>query len=198
MGLARYLGRKALWYLGALIVALLLNFFLPRLIPGNPVDAIVGQLARGGGAGGDQLKAIHEHYMQEFGLNKPAYEQFFIYLGRTVCRRSEQASEYLHMAQNQASTAIHERRRRTGLVIAHVPPWGRSGAHSGLLACSADRGRQCARAGGRFKGCFDTAGATVASCRAHFSASARAGDGQGGRRPALAVRSRIALYPRNR
>ena len=37
-------------------------------------------------------------------------------LARTVCRRSEQASEYLHMAQNQASTAIHERCRRAALV----------------------------------------------------------------------------------
>ncbi len=37
MSLARYLGRKLVWYLGVLIVALLLNFLLPRLIPGNPV-----------------------------------------------------------------------------------------------------------------------------------------------------------------
>ena len=63
------------------IVALLLNFLLPRLIPGNPVDAIVGGLARGGGTGGEQLEQIHEHYMQEFGLDKPLWQQFFIYIG---------------------------------------------------------------------------------------------------------------------
>jgi peptide/nickel transport system permease protein len=109
MGLARYLGRKALWYLGALIVALLLNFFLPRLIPGNPVDAIVGQLARGGGAGGDQLKAIHEHYMQEFGLDKPAYEQFFIYLG--------------HLAHGNFGTSFGQYPASVNSLIATTLPW---------------------------------------------------------------------------
>ena len=41
MAFARYLGKRAVWYLVVLFVALLLNFLLPRLIPGNPVDAIV-------------------------------------------------------------------------------------------------------------------------------------------------------------
>ena len=33
MAFARYLGKKALWYLAVLFVALLLNFLLPRLSP---------------------------------------------------------------------------------------------------------------------------------------------------------------------
>ena len=81
MALARYIGRKVAWTLVVFVVALLLNFLLPRLIPGNPVDAIVGRLAMGGGAGGEQLQQIHEHYMQEFGLDKPLWQQFFIYVG---------------------------------------------------------------------------------------------------------------------
>ena len=60
MALAKYLGRKLLWTLVVLFVALLLNFFLPRLIPGNPVDVIVANMVRGGGSGGDQLRTIHE------------------------------------------------------------------------------------------------------------------------------------------
>jgi len=43
MGLRRYLARKTMWYLGALVAAVVLNFLLPRLIPGNPVDVIVSQ-----------------------------------------------------------------------------------------------------------------------------------------------------------
>ena len=81
MALARYIGRKVAWTLVVFIVALLLNFLLPRLIPGNPVDAIVGRVAQGGGTGGEQLQQIHEHYMQEFGLDKPLWQQFFIYIG---------------------------------------------------------------------------------------------------------------------
>jgi len=81
MDFAKYLGRKAIWYVIALFVALLLNFLHPRLIPGNPVDTIVSQMARGGGASGEQMKAIYAHYMQQFGLDKPMWEQFLIYLG---------------------------------------------------------------------------------------------------------------------
>ena len=71
MVLARYLGRKLGWTLIVFFVALLLNFLLPRLIPGNPVDAIVGQIAIGGGTGGEQLREVHEHFMAEFGLDRP-------------------------------------------------------------------------------------------------------------------------------
>jgi peptide/nickel transport system permease protein len=84
MGLTRYLGRRMLWFLGTLVVALLLNFFLPRLIPGNPVDSIVSNLARGGGVGGEDLKVIYENYNREFGLDKPLLEQFFIYVGQLL------------------------------------------------------------------------------------------------------------------
>jgi peptide/nickel transport system permease protein len=84
MGLARYLGRKLAWTLVVFFVALLLNFLLPRLIPGNPVDALVGQLAAGGGASGQQLEQIHQHYMQEFGLDKPMWQQFLIYINNIL------------------------------------------------------------------------------------------------------------------
>lgn len=84
MTLVRYLGRKLVWTLVVLVVALLLNFFLPRLIPGNPVDVLVGNLARGGGAGGDQLRLIHENFTREFGLDQPLWQQFFTYVGKLL------------------------------------------------------------------------------------------------------------------
>jgi len=84
MDFAKYLGRKVVWYVIALFVALLLNFLLPRLIPGNPVDSIVSQMTRGGGASGEQMKAIYAHYMQQFGLDKPMWQQFLVYLDQLV------------------------------------------------------------------------------------------------------------------
>jgi peptide/nickel transport system permease protein len=80
MGLGKYLLRKVLWYAGALLAALVLNFLLPRLVPGSPVDAIIAQMTQGGGVQGDQLQSIHENFMREFGLDKPMWEQFLIYL----------------------------------------------------------------------------------------------------------------------
>lgn len=79
----RYVLRKALWFLAAGTAALVLNFFLPRLIPGNPVDAIIAQMSAGGADSG-MMKAVHENYVKEFGLNEPAWKQFLTYLGNVL------------------------------------------------------------------------------------------------------------------
>jgi peptide/nickel transport system permease protein len=79
----RYLLSKTIWYLGALVAALLLNFYLPRLIPGNPVDALVSQMA-GQGAGGQQLQKVHAAYVHQFALDQPLWMQFLTFLGNVV------------------------------------------------------------------------------------------------------------------
>jgi peptide/nickel transport system permease protein len=79
MSLTRYLLRRLAWYVGALFVAILLNFLLPRLIPGNPVDAVASAMGRGG-VGGEQMHQTYAYYTHAFGLDKPLWEQFFIYL----------------------------------------------------------------------------------------------------------------------
>jgi peptide/nickel transport system permease protein len=75
----RYLLEKTVWYLGAFCVALALNFLLPRLIPGNPVDGIVARLASGG-MQGQALRQIYSSYVEKFGLDQPMWIQFLIYL----------------------------------------------------------------------------------------------------------------------
>ncbi len=75
----RFLWSKAPWYLAAFLLALALNFFLPRLIPGNPVDAIVARLASGG-AEGESVRQIYSTYVAQFGLDKPVPVQFLTYL----------------------------------------------------------------------------------------------------------------------
>jgi peptide/nickel transport system permease protein len=80
----RYILNKVLWFLLAFFVALVFNFLLPRLIPGNPVDSIVAAMSRGGAASGEQLQKVYQQYIQEFGLDKPLWMQFLIYLGNLV------------------------------------------------------------------------------------------------------------------
>lgn len=77
----KYLLRKLFWFIGAFLVALALNFFLPRLIPGNPVDSIIAQMSQTGQADSASMQKIYETYMEEFGLNKSPTEQFVGYLG---------------------------------------------------------------------------------------------------------------------
>ncbi|MCZ7543547.1 MAG: hypothetical protein M5R40_08425 [Anaerolineae bacterium] len=67
----RYLLNKVLWFLLAFCIALVLNFFLPRLVPGNPVDVIVGQMSAGGGVSGEAMQRIYATYIEEFGLDQP-------------------------------------------------------------------------------------------------------------------------------
>jgi len=75
---ARYVLQKFGWYLVAFFIAVSLNFFLPRLIPGNPVRVLVSQLATGG-VQSDALARIYDNYMREFGLDQPTHIQFFRY-----------------------------------------------------------------------------------------------------------------------
>jgi len=79
-GLQKYFLKKSAWYLVTLLVAVFLNFLLPRLIPGNPISGIVSRMTLGVR---DQatITRIYEVYMVEFGLDKPLWQQFFIYIG---------------------------------------------------------------------------------------------------------------------
>ncbi len=76
----RYLLLKTIWFSLAFVAALAANFFLPRLIPGNPVDAIVARLAAGG-TEARALQRVHETFVREFQLDQPAWKQFLTYLG---------------------------------------------------------------------------------------------------------------------
>ncbi len=72
MNLGRYIARKTVWYLVALVAAVGLNFLLPRLVPGNPpVDVIVSNLARGSNATGEQQRQIYEASSPSSGWTGP-------------------------------------------------------------------------------------------------------------------------------
>ena len=76
----RYLLSKTLWFGVAFIVSLAANFFLPRLVPGNPVDVIVARMSNDG-ADATSLARIHATFVREFNLDQPAWRQFLSYLG---------------------------------------------------------------------------------------------------------------------
>ena len=80
-GYRKYFGKKILWFFITLIIAVILNFTLPRLMPGDPVSSIVGRMAQGL-TDTAAVKAMYENYAKEFGTNKPMIEQFFTYFGK--------------------------------------------------------------------------------------------------------------------
>ncbi len=75
----KYFSKKLIWYSITLVVAILLNFYLPRMIDGNPVDTIVGRVAKGM-SDTNSIKNIYDNFYAEFNLDKPKYVQFLIYI----------------------------------------------------------------------------------------------------------------------
>jgi len=73
----RYLARKLGFYLVAAWVALTVNFFLPRLIPGNPIEVILGHMAHFGTPPPDEAQVLS----RILGLgNGSIFEQYWQYL----------------------------------------------------------------------------------------------------------------------
>ena len=44
MGVLQYVAKRVGLYLAVLFIGLTITFFLPRLLPTNPIDAYIGQL----------------------------------------------------------------------------------------------------------------------------------------------------------
>ncbi len=66
-----------------LVAAFLLNFFLPRLMPGDPVAAIVARMAQGQ-SNATGVQAIYKQYTELFGTDKPMLTQFGIYIKNVI------------------------------------------------------------------------------------------------------------------
>ena len=77
-GYRKYFGKKILWFFITFIVAVLLNFILPRMMPGDPVAVITAKTAQGI-SDASAVKKIYEDYAKQFGVNDPMYIQFITY-----------------------------------------------------------------------------------------------------------------------
>jgi peptide/nickel transport system permease protein len=78
-GYRKYFLNKLIWLLVTFVFAFILNFTLPRLMPGDPVAAITARVAQGM-SNTTGMKEVYERYAEQFGTNKPILEQFFHYV----------------------------------------------------------------------------------------------------------------------
>ena len=74
-GLRKYLKKKIFWFIVTFIAAIILNFILPRMMPGDPVNAIVGK-SISPGATAEQVQEQIAFYKHQFGLDKSLLGQF--------------------------------------------------------------------------------------------------------------------------
>ena len=104
-GFGKYFRNKIGWYLLTFVVALFLNFFLPRLIPGNPVDVLLSELTAGM-TDTAQAQEMKEEFYNQMGLDQPLIVQFGNYvknmlhgdLGRSFTQYPKKVTDILGSA----------------------------------------------------------------------------------------------------
>lgn len=82
-GYRRYFLNKLAWFFITFVFAFLLNFILPRLMPGDPV-AVITQRVTQGMQSSSGIQEVYNQYAELFGTNKPMLEQFFLYVKNVV------------------------------------------------------------------------------------------------------------------
>lgn len=82
-GYKKYYTNKIIWYLITFVIAVGLNFILPRLMPGDPVSAIAAR-AVDGMTDSTAIQAVYEDYAEKFGVNQPMITQFFVFVKNAV------------------------------------------------------------------------------------------------------------------
>jgi len=90
--------QRLLWTLPILAGVLTLVFFLIHLIPGDPVDMMLGEQA---------LAADREEMRAALGLDRPIIHQYVSYLARTVA--------------GDLGTSLHRRKPVTALIAERIP-----------------------------------------------------------------------------
>ena len=75
----RYIFSRLGFYVLAFFGAVVINFFLPRMMPGDPIKSFLGRLAQSGGQITPETIASLEA-LYGYSSNTPLFEQFFTYL----------------------------------------------------------------------------------------------------------------------
>jgi len=78
-GYKQYFLRKLGWFGLTFVIAVMLNFILPRLMPGDPV-AVITQKVTMGMTSQSGISKIYQQYSELFGTRKPMLEQFALYV----------------------------------------------------------------------------------------------------------------------
>lgn len=74
----RYLSERFVIFVATIFISVSVVFFVPRLVPGDPLGAVFINLASVGGSLG--ATELVEEYTRRFGLDKSLWEQYISYL----------------------------------------------------------------------------------------------------------------------
>lgn len=77
--LLRYIATRFGQLVLVVFVAVSVNFIIPRLLPGDPVQTALARLQSSGGAQSIDIQAISAAYRAKYGLDAPLWEQYINY-----------------------------------------------------------------------------------------------------------------------
>jgi peptide/nickel transport system permease protein len=103
----RFFMQKAAFYLVALWAAVTVNFALPRLMPGNPVDILIGKMAATGSPVTPQTR--HALEVELGGGSGSLIGQYFSYLG--------------NLLHGDLGVSLVQYPAKVSTVIGHALPW---------------------------------------------------------------------------
>src|SRR5690554_3180546 len=73
--MGRYLSKKTLVYLVTFVIAVTINFIIPRMMPGNPIQTLLSRFS--GMEGGREI--LEEQLTLIFNLDQPLWQQYLNY-----------------------------------------------------------------------------------------------------------------------
>lgn len=66
-------------FLVVVFIAVSVNFFVPRLLPGDPIESLIARLQSAGGSQEMDSQAIIDNFRAKYGLDQPIMIQYFNY-----------------------------------------------------------------------------------------------------------------------
>lgn len=81
-----YIIKRLLLFIPTLIVITIITFIICRMAPGDPTEMRLGQTgeAMKTSAKNQMTQATKEYYKKRFGLDKPVWQQYFIWMGNIL------------------------------------------------------------------------------------------------------------------
>src|SRR5579871_4214419 len=77
--LAVYLAKRFAQLVLIVFIAVSVNFVIPRLLPGDPVETALARLQSSGGAQNVDIQAVATAYRSKYGLDQPILRQYVKY-----------------------------------------------------------------------------------------------------------------------
>jgi peptide/nickel transport system permease protein len=68
----RYFGRKLFIYVLTFVLAVTIDWLIPRFMPGNPIQILISRA----GLKAESAKLLYSYYMKAFGLDVPVWRQY--------------------------------------------------------------------------------------------------------------------------